>query len=103
MAAGALLDGQRAQGSFSVHGDVVKELVAGLREIFPLERPSGFFPGHPALDGGRDHSNGSLYAQHFEEVGVGDQRMLVEMEGFRRDGDLLQFREEAVHRVRRER
>ena len=82
MAARPFLQRQRANGSILVDGEVVKERFVGIGEIFSCEGPSGFFSCKTGLDRSGDHANGRLSAQHFQQVGVCNQRTLVDMERF---------------------
>lgn len=91
MAARPFLEGQRCDVAVLVNGVVVKEFFVGFRVIFSNEGASRLTASQAALDGSRDHANGGLHPKDFEEVGVGDQRRLVEVQGFCSKTDRFQF------------
>ena len=95
MAACSLLDGQGSYRALVVHRDVVKEFVIGVREILSDKRATRFFSCQAALHRSGDQTDGGLSSQHLEKIGVGDQGVLVEVKGFGRDTDLLQFGQQA--------
>ena len=99
MATRTLLDRQGSYRTLVVNRDVVKEIAVGVWEILSDERTTTFFAGQSTLHRGGDHADGGLGPQHLEKIGVGDEGVLVKVEGFGRDADVFQLGKKAVHAV----
>ena len=99
MATRTLLDRQGSYRTLVVNRDVVKEIAVGVWEILSDERTTTFFAGQSTLYRGGDHADGGLGPQHLEKIGVGDEGVLVKVEGFGRDADVFQLGKKAVHAV----
>lgn len=80
MTACSFLDSECSSHAFVVNGHVMEEVFVCFWEIFSHKRTPSFFASEAALYRCGEKTYGGLGAQHFEEVGVGDQGVLVQME-----------------------
>ena len=80
MAAGSLLQSERAGVALMVHRDVMKERFVAFWMVLSNKRAPGFLTGQTGLYRGRHQPNGCLRTENFQEVGVRNQRVLVEVE-----------------------
>lgn len=84
MAACSFLNRKRAGDSLMVNGDVVKEVLIRLWEIFSDKGAARFFPSESTLHRCGEEANSGLGSQHFEEVRIRNQRLLIQVQRFSR-------------------
>ena len=73
MATSAFLNGEVAEFTVLVDGDVMHEFIVRFRVVLSPKRSSRLFSGKTALHRRSDHSHGCLSPKDFKQVCVGDE------------------------------